>query len=597
MGHDEGLQLLNKKLTTEVAAGPAERLLKALDYMPLAISHAAAYINQRHPRITVDKYTQQLITNGEELERLLSRNSFELNRDRDAPRSILATWQISFEHIRRENRSAADLLSFMSFFNPQGIPEFMPRDCFDGGPDWEHNFEENLSLLTSYSLVKANTDGALEMHRLVQFATRSWLRSRDKEKEMRQKFLAALSEAFPDGTFETWPQCRLLLPHVEPWVNTHLKEKADIGYWATILTNAAWYLKCQKVFIQAEILARRSVAANTDLRGRRHPLTRESTHVLIEIWTSGYTSLPEDAEETVRMTLEADVQQHGPASERALSAWSQLGMVYYSQRRYDKAEEIHRWVVQKQREALGSKNLATLVERNKVAMSLAMQGKLKDAEQIYRQVLSIQENDRKKEDPELIMVKWHLGVVLKNQERYEEAREFLQGAVEDCEKVFGEGHSGKLDVRFDLAQVFQWQEKYEQAEQILQDILENLKGRSEGSHLFNLSVRHSLAVVKLRQGKSQEAELIFEEVLAGREKLLAEDHLYSEDTLATVECLAFCYWKQGRYDAAFDMYRRAYDGYERLKGPHHSFTLDCREQFEEMLQERRSVYFHTYSTL
>jgi len=35
---------------------------------------------------------------------------------------------MSFEQIREERRSAADLLSLMSFFNPQGIPESVLRN-------------------------------------------------------------------------------------------------------------------------------------------------------------------------------------------------------------------------------------------------------------------------------------------------------------------------------------------------------------------------------------------------------------------------------------------------------------------------------------
>ena len=34
----------------------------------------------------------------------------------------MATWQISFEHIRQERPSAAQLLSLMSLFDRQGIP-------------------------------------------------------------------------------------------------------------------------------------------------------------------------------------------------------------------------------------------------------------------------------------------------------------------------------------------------------------------------------------------------------------------------------------------------------------------------------------------
>lgn len=55
MTQDHALALLNKKLSGQVDAAEAKELLQILDYMPLAISQAAAYISQRAPRITVSK--------------------------------------------------------------------------------------------------------------------------------------------------------------------------------------------------------------------------------------------------------------------------------------------------------------------------------------------------------------------------------------------------------------------------------------------------------------------------------------------------------------------------------------------------------------
>jgi hypothetical protein len=47
--------------------------------------------------------------------------------DQDLNATRVATWQISFERIWQERESAVDLLSLMSFFNLQGIPESILR--------------------------------------------------------------------------------------------------------------------------------------------------------------------------------------------------------------------------------------------------------------------------------------------------------------------------------------------------------------------------------------------------------------------------------------------------------------------------------------
>jgi hypothetical protein len=50
-----------------------------------------------------------------------------LRRDREAKNSIITTWQISFDYIREIRPSAANLLSLMSFFDRQAIPEALLR--------------------------------------------------------------------------------------------------------------------------------------------------------------------------------------------------------------------------------------------------------------------------------------------------------------------------------------------------------------------------------------------------------------------------------------------------------------------------------------
>jgi hypothetical protein len=81
------------------------------------------------------------------------------------------TWQISFECIREERRSAAELLSLMSFFNPQGIPESLLRRHArnaaeeEDEEDSDSEFDDDLHTLRVYSLVTATAESdTCEMH-------------------------------------------------------------------------------------------------------------------------------------------------------------------------------------------------------------------------------------------------------------------------------------------------------------------------------------------------------------------------------------------------------------------------------------------------
>ena len=95
--------------------------------MPLAIVQAAAYIRQRAPRCSIHKYLDEFRKSDKRKTSLLNHEVGHLRRDPEAENSILITWQILFDHIRDTQRSAADLLSLINFFNRQGIPEALYR--------------------------------------------------------------------------------------------------------------------------------------------------------------------------------------------------------------------------------------------------------------------------------------------------------------------------------------------------------------------------------------------------------------------------------------------------------------------------------------
>jgi hypothetical protein len=125
MDKGEATALLKKKLGGQDGSDDDKfaELADALDFMPLAIVQAAAYISQRVPRCSVRQYLQEFRKSDREKTSLLDNEAGHLRRDWEAKNSIILTWHISFNHMRETQPSAADLLSLMSFFDRQGIPE------------------------------------------------------------------------------------------------------------------------------------------------------------------------------------------------------------------------------------------------------------------------------------------------------------------------------------------------------------------------------------------------------------------------------------------------------------------------------------------
>ncbi|KAH7108877.1 P-loop containing nucleoside triphosphate hydrolase protein, partial [Dendryphion nanum] len=247
MDKAQALALFEKKLGAKEDSTEVNELAAALEYMPLAIVQAAAYITQRAPRCSVRQYLEEFEKNERKKTSLLHRDGGKLRRDNEAKNSIIVTWEISFEYIRDTRPSAADLLSLMSFFDRQGIPEELLRNRTergdaegqeghgsddqdsDGDDDdddasqsstseggVEDEFEDDVLALRNFCFVSVDIDGtSFEMHALVQLATRKWLEANGTLERWKQQFVDNLCAAFPTGKYENWARCQALFPHAK----------------------------------------------------------------------------------------------------------------------------------------------------------------------------------------------------------------------------------------------------------------------------------------------------------------------------------------------------------------------------------------------
>jgi hypothetical protein len=122
----------------------------------------------------VRQYLAEYFESDSKKSSLLNQAAGHLRRDETASNSVILTWQISFNYIHSSQRSAADLLSLMSFFDRQGIQEALLRN--PSSTTDNDNFEDNILTLRDYSFIKVTKEeNTFGMHSLVQLATRTWL--------------------------------------------------------------------------------------------------------------------------------------------------------------------------------------------------------------------------------------------------------------------------------------------------------------------------------------------------------------------------------------------------------------------------------------
>ncbi|KAJ1322837.1 FxSxx-COOH system tetratricopeptide repeat protein [Microdochium nivale] len=123
MEEAQARDILQRYLDDKVDEAVASALVRALDCIPLAVNQAAAYINRRSPRVTAESYLREFRESEQRKDSLLRSDKGDLGRDDGVSNSVVVTWQVTFEKIRRDHPDAANLLSLMSqFFQATTFP-------------------------------------------------------------------------------------------------------------------------------------------------------------------------------------------------------------------------------------------------------------------------------------------------------------------------------------------------------------------------------------------------------------------------------------------------------------------------------------------
>ena len=215
---------------------PVDSLLKELGFIPLAITQAAAFIEEYN--ISVAEYTEEVVKDDSHLQEYLYEDLPDLRRDAASVNSVVRTWKLSFEHITKQNPQAADLLALIAVLDRQRIPKSLLQQ------GWERNidFLKALGVLKAFSLLNVEKDGStFEVHRLVHLSTRKRLALKGTQEQWHEKALRLIVKTFPNGEHGTWEACELLFHHALVTL-PYLPEARDMALQrADLLRNVARY--------------------------------------------------------------------------------------------------------------------------------------------------------------------------------------------------------------------------------------------------------------------------------------------------------------------------------------------------------------------
>jgi Tetratricopeptide repeat len=478
----DAITLLKKKLDKSTDDPDLEDLARILEYMPLAIVQAAAYIRQKGARYSVQQYIDAFQRSEKQKTSLLNYEAGHLRRDLEAKNSIIITWQISFDDIREKWPSSADLLSLMSYFDRQGIPEEVlkaqpqgeiqesMKQQGDGVRDEEEDeekgidddgaseascdmFEEDLERLRSYSFVSLGKDTRLfEMHGLVQLATRKWLEMHGEDEKWKAQFSKKLNAVFPSGDHENWDLCKILFPHAKSAERQRPRENQSVQEWAQILQKAGWYAFVRGDYSEAERMCEKSAGALGKVLGGEDVETSYSLGLLAIVYR--YQGRWTEAEKMEVQVMETSQRVLGEEHPDTLTSMANLASTYRSQGRWTEAEQMGVQVMETRRRVLGEEHPSTLTSMANLASTYRSQGRWTEAEQMEVQVMETRRRVLGEEHPSTLTSMNNLAFNMKEQGRKLEALKLLADCVELRNRVLGTKHPHALSSAAALAE---WQ--------------------------------------------------------------------------------------------------------------------------------------------
>jgi tetratricopeptide (TPR) repeat protein len=494
----EQIQQLAQRLPAEYAA--AEKLVTAMDGLPLALDQAGAYIEET--RCSLSGYLRRYERQRQQL--LDRRGALGV----DHPHSVIATLGLACQRAAQRHPAALDLLHFCALVSPDAIPEgLLLKGVSHQGLVLEPvaadsaQLDQAIAALRSLSLVQRHPETqTLSLHRLVQTVLRERMSGQERAVWMR-RVTAVLNLAFPEDAYEAWGQCERLLPHVLACAAATSDQTGNKDL-AEVLRKAADYLRERARYAQAELLYERALRIWKQRGGSEHPEAIRSLNGLARLYFE--LAQFEQSEALYQQALHLGERALGPDCLEVAYALNGLGIISEMLGKYEQAEPFLQQALCIRKQVRGPEHPDLARSFYNLAMLYAEQGKEEQAEALYQQALGIDEQALGPEHPDLAYPLNDLAKLYTEQSRYEEAEPLYQRALHIWEQALGPEHPEVADALEHLAELNVRQGKHEQAEPFLRracTIFEQYLGQTHPETVKARSAYHDLLE---RQSRARE---------------------------------------------------------------------------------------------
>lgn len=545
MSSKESVQLLQNTLPDAVEEEASE-LVEELDKVPLAVSQASAYI-KAISQVSIPIYLAKFRRSNEDQAALLNKNKKDLRRDGGVPNAVITSWELSFKQIREKFPSSADLLSLMSYFNRQAIPQMLIQ-----GDDDDVSFYEDINPLISFSLIREEIgENSFEMHRLVQTAMRHWLRSEGYDQLWKERAIERVAHRFPPmkNQAQHWPVCEALMSHADEIIlHTASSKEIELNL-ANVLVFTAWYSVERKG--NAVLGEQRSTHA---LQIQRQYFDDASDEILVTLSALASACVELSKLEKARglreFVLEQSLKMWGSEDVKTLTDMHNLATSYFELGLYEKAEDLMQRVVKVRENSLGLEERQSLLSESELAEIQLRQGKYEEAEMLISKILEISKRRLGVEHMETLNAMAILSETYMQQNKFEEAENVITQAIPFFTKTFSPNHWRTLDARCLLATIYWRQKKLDEAKEIFLSCFNTAQRVYGPQHRMTLKIINELALIYKDQGKFIDASRLFEDNVEAYNKSFGADH---PNTLIHKFNLALCYYDMGDKEDAIQL--------------------------------------------
>ena len=356
---DKAVEFLLKRTGSQDEA-TAKTLAEAVGCLPLALEQASAYIETSG--CTMAQYLDLFEKRQPEL---LARGK----PSTEYPDTVAKTWDISFQKVKEEDASAAELLRLCAFFAPDDIPvkmivegaEELPKSLAAIVTD-PLRLNDSFAVLRKYSLVEVE-DEKISLHRLVQAVIRHSL-NEEEFKHWTGIAVHVVNTSFPVETFDvrTWPSCLPLIPHATVALSHTEAIQFTSNNTATLLNKLGVYLRNRAEYSQARRMQERALAIREATFGPHHPE--------VAIILNNLGSVLKDqgdldgAKALLERALAIDEAAFGPNHPYIAIDLNNLGLVLVLQGDLDGAKPLYERALQIFREFLGDDHPSTKTTQN-----------------------------------------------------------------------------------------------------------------------------------------------------------------------------------------------------------------------------------------